>query len=167
MNSEIRSSIRTSVRTKDDLSKYSSYIANKAKLVAIMKSNESIKIKNSSFLHLHSMIESKPDDICESVNFSIITTITSTETKHVSKVYTEEKEEVYCKLLSYVKYFHIYDTIYTTKTEEEKALNEIPIANAKALQAKSLVINITSFCSFSFKFKAEIIIKLSLVFGNP
>ena len=130
MNSENRSSFRTSVRTKDDLSKYSSYIANKAKLVAIMKSNESIKIKNSSFLHLHSMIESKPDDICESVNFSIITTITSTETKHVSKVYTEEKEEVYCKLLSYVKYFHIYDTIYTTKTEEEKALNEIPIANA-------------------------------------
>ena len=100
MNSDIRSSFRTSVRTKDDLSKYSSYIANKAKLVAIMKSNESIKIKNSSFLHLHSMIESKPDDICESVNFSIITTITSTETKHVSKVYTEEKEEVYCKLLS-------------------------------------------------------------------
>lgn len=131
MNSEIRSSFRTSIRTKDDLSKYSSYIASKAKLVAIMtKKNISIRISNRSFLHLHSMIESKPDDICESVNFSIITTITSTETKQVSKVYTEEKEEVYFKLLSYVKYFHIYDTIYTTKTDEEKALNEIPIANA-------------------------------------
>ena len=131
----IRTSFRTSVRTQDDLSKYTSFISKKAVLDILFMSPQSniaarsVNIHNASLIKIYTMCSYSSEEICESVAFTITTTETQTETKQVEKVYTEEKEETYIKLLEYVKYFHCYNSQYENVSDEEKAMKEIPIAN--------------------------------------
>ena len=130
----IRTSFRTSVRTQDDLSKYTSFISQKAVLDILFMSPQSniaarsVNIHNASLIKIYTMCSYSSEEICESVAFTITTTETQTETKQVEKVYTEEKEETYIKLLEYVKYFHCYNSQYENVSDEEKAMKEIPIA---------------------------------------
>ena len=130
----IRTSFRTSVRTQDDLSKYTSFISKKAVLDILFMSPQSniaarsVNIHNASLIKIYTMCSYSSEEICESVAFTITTTETQTETKQVEKVYTEEKEETYIKLLEYVKYFHCYNSQYENVSDEEKAMKEIPIA---------------------------------------